>query len=189
MIDKYHFRCHLMSISKILVPEMTKRGYSAAFSTAITAASSAIAPVIPPGINLIIYALIAQTSVAKMFISGYVPGILMCVALMLTVNLISKKRGYLPTREKMSPPRDILIQLKEYCLFNKFCCFNHYYRQCFRTIYELGTYSLSAYKISYGFFRITMAHAYNYQYYDRRYYTTIWLHDVYNLFHNKSISW
>ena len=51
--------------SKILVPEMEKRGYGAAFSTAITAASSAIAPVIPPGINLIIYALIAQASVAQ----------------------------------------------------------------------------------------------------------------------------
>jgi len=99
--------------AKILVPEMEKRGYDKAFSTAITAASSAIAPVIPPGINLIIYALIAQASVAKMFIGGYVPGILMCLSLMAAVNIISRKRGYLPTREKMSPPRDILIQLRE----------------------------------------------------------------------------
>ena len=99
--------------SKILVPEMEKRGYGAAFSTAITAASSAIAPVIPPGINLIIYALIAQASVAQMFIGGYLPGILMCAALMITVNLISRRRGYLPVREKMSPLRDILVQLKE----------------------------------------------------------------------------
>ena len=99
--------------SKILVPEMTKRGYGKAFSTAITAASSSIAPVIPPGINLIIYALIAQVSVAKMFIGGYVPGIMMCIMLMIVVNIISRRRGYLPTRDKMSPPRDILIQLRE----------------------------------------------------------------------------
>ena len=99
--------------SKILVPEMTKRGYDRGFSTAITAASSAIAPVIPPGINLIIYALIAQVSVAKMFIGGYVPGILMCIMLMIVVNIISKRRGYLPTRDKMSPPREIFIQLRE----------------------------------------------------------------------------
>lgn len=99
--------------SKILVPEMEKRGYGPAFSTAITAASSSIAPVIPPGINLIIYALIAQTSVAKMFIGGYVPGILMCIALMVTVHIIAKRRGYKPVREKMSPPKDILLQLKE----------------------------------------------------------------------------
>lgn len=99
--------------SKILVPEMTKRGYDKAFSTAITAASSAIAPVIPPGINLIIYALIAQASVAQMFIGGYVPGILMCIALMVAVNLISKRRGYLPVRDKMSSLKEIFLQLRE----------------------------------------------------------------------------
>jgi tripartite ATP-independent transporter DctM subunit len=99
--------------SKILVPEMEKRGYGRAFSAAITAASSAIAPVIPPGINLIIYALIAQVSVAKMFIGGYVPGILMCIFLMVAVNIISRRRGYLPVRDRMSPVRDIIKQTRE----------------------------------------------------------------------------
>ena len=99
--------------SKILVPEMEKRGYGKAFSTAITAASSSIAPVIPPGINLIIYALIARVSVAKMFIGGYVPGLLMCIALMVTVFLIAKKRGYNPSRERIATPREMLSQLKE----------------------------------------------------------------------------
>lgn len=99
--------------SKIMVPQMTKRGYSAPFASAITAASSAIAPVIPPGINLIIYALIAQVSVAKMFIGGYTPGILMCLALMLTVNFIAKKRNYQPSREKMALPGEIFKQLRE----------------------------------------------------------------------------
>ncbi|TVR86652.1 MAG: TRAP transporter large permease [Spirochaetaceae bacterium] len=98
--------------SKILVPEMEKRGYSAAFSTAITAASSSIAPVIPPGINLIIYALIAQVSVARMFIGGYMPGILMAIALMVTVHIIAVRRGYKPVRDKMSPPGEIFKQLK-----------------------------------------------------------------------------
>ena len=45
---------------KLLVPEMEKRGYSKGFSAAITAASSAITPIIPPGIDLIIYALLAK---------------------------------------------------------------------------------------------------------------------------------
>jgi tripartite ATP-independent transporter DctM subunit len=99
--------------SKILVPEMVKRGYGKAFSAAITAASSAIAPVIPPGINLIIYALIAQVSVAKMFIGGYVPGILMCIFLMVAVNIISRRRGYLPIRDRMSPVKDIIKQTRE----------------------------------------------------------------------------
>lgn len=99
--------------SKILVPEMEKRGYSKGFSTAITAASSAIAPVIPPGINLIIYALIAQVSVGKIFIAGYVPGLIMCLCLMVTVTIISKKRGYKPSREKKATPIEVLRQIKE----------------------------------------------------------------------------
>lgn len=97
--------------AKILVPEMEKRGYGKAFSTAVTAASSAIAPVIPPGINLIIYALIASVSVGKMFIAGYIPGFLMCAALMITVSLISKKRGYTAMRDKMTSPKEVIKQL------------------------------------------------------------------------------
>ncbi|ADQ13964.1 TRAP transporter large permease [Halanaerobium hydrogeniformans] len=98
---------------KILVPEMEKRGYDKAFSTAITAASSAIAPVIPPGINLIIYALIANVSVGKMFIAGYTPALIMAFTLMLTVAVISNKRGYKPSREKKATFKEILIQVKE----------------------------------------------------------------------------
>lgn len=99
--------------SKILVPEMRKRGFSAAFSAAVTAASSSVSPVIPPGTNLIIYALIANVSVSKMFLAGYTPGILMTLALMITVHLISKKRGYLPSRDKMATPKEIAIQFKD----------------------------------------------------------------------------
>lgn len=98
---------------KILVPEMEKRGYDKAFSTAITAASSSIAPVIPPGINLIIYALIANVSVGRMFIAGYTPALIMAATLMLTVSVISKKRGYKPSREKRANLKEVLVQIKE----------------------------------------------------------------------------
>jgi len=91
--------------SKILVPQMQKLGYKKEFSAAITAASSAISPVIPPGIVLIIYALIAQVSVAKVFVAGYVPGLIMAASLMITVSLIARKRGYKPSRiEKAGLP-------------------------------------------------------------------------------------
>lgn len=99
--------------SKILVPQMEKRGYSKAFSSAITAASSSISPIIPPGINLIIYALIAQVSVGKMFAAGYVPGIIMAISLMVTVSIISKKRNYVPSREKRASTKEIFLQLKD----------------------------------------------------------------------------
>lgn len=99
--------------SKILVPEMVARGYDKAFSAAITAASSAIAPVIPPGINLIIYALIARVSVDKIFMAGYVPGLIMCCSLMLAVHFISKRRGYKPSREKRATFREVMRQLRQ----------------------------------------------------------------------------
>ena len=98
---------------KMLVPEMEKRGYSKGFSVAITAASSAATPVIPPGIDLIVYALIAKVSVTKIFMAGYVPGILMAICLMVAVHIISKKRHYLPSREKRATLREILYQTKE----------------------------------------------------------------------------
>lgn len=96
--------------SKILVPEMERKGFSRPFSGAITAASSAISPVIPPGTNLILYALIANVPVGNMFLAAYMPGILMAVALMIVVYIISIKRGYKASRDKMSSPREILKQ-------------------------------------------------------------------------------
>lgn len=96
---------------KILVPEMVKRGYSPAFSAAITAASSAVSPIIPPGIVLIIYSLLANVSVTRMFIAGYTPGILMALAMMITVYIISKKRNYAPSRAKAPTLREIFDQL------------------------------------------------------------------------------
>ncbi len=98
--------------SKILVPQMVKRGMSPAFSAAVTATSSVITPIIPPGIGLIIYAFMADASVGKMFIGGYVPGILLCGALMVAVGIVSKKRDYQPTRARRATGREILRQLR-----------------------------------------------------------------------------
>ncbi len=95
---------------KMLVPEMEKRGYSKGFSAAITAASSAVTPIIPPGIDLIIYALIAQVSVAQMFAAAYLPGFTIAACLMISVHFIAKRRGYLPTREKRASFTEIVKQ-------------------------------------------------------------------------------
>lgn len=94
--------------SKILVPEMVRRGYDVEFSAAVTVASSLITPIIPPGMGLIIYSMAANVSVGRMFASGYVPGILCMVGFMLYVHFISKKRDYAPSREKMGSLSEIL---------------------------------------------------------------------------------
>ena len=85
--------------TKMIVPEMTRLGYDKGFSTVVTAASSCIAPIIPPGIILILYALVADVSITRIFFAGYLPGLLIYVAIAITVAIISKKRNYKPSRE------------------------------------------------------------------------------------------
>ncbi len=96
--------------SKILVPEMEKKGFSKPFSAAITAASSAISPVIPPGTNLILYAIIANVAVGDMFLAAYTPGILMAIALMIAVHIIAVKKGFSPSRDKRASIKEFFIQ-------------------------------------------------------------------------------
>ena len=80
--------------SKMLVPEMEKKGFSKEFSSVVTAASSMITPLIPPGIAMILYGCIADVSIGKLFISGLGVGSLLCITMMVLVGFISKKRGY-----------------------------------------------------------------------------------------------
>ncbi|MBQ8646676.1 MAG: TRAP transporter large permease [Oscillospiraceae bacterium] len=96
--------------ARMLCPEMEKRGYSKAFSAAVSAASSAATPVIPPGVNLIVYTLIAQASLGRTFAAGYVPGIMMSVGMMITTAIIAHKRNYPRTRDKFPPIKEVLKQ-------------------------------------------------------------------------------
>ncbi len=84
--------------AKMLVPEMENKGFSKEFSTVVTAASSMITPLIPPGIAMILYGCIANVSIGKLFVSGLGVGTLLCVSMMLVVWRVSKKRGYAPLR-------------------------------------------------------------------------------------------
>lgn len=86
---------------KILVPEMLKYGYSKPYSAAITAATACITPIIPPGINLVLFACLCECSVGRLLAAGYIPGILLCIAFMILNHFISKKRGYVGGRKKM----------------------------------------------------------------------------------------
>ena len=89
--------------AKMLVPEMEKQGFSKEFSSVVTAASAMITPLIPPGIAMILYGCIADVSIGKLFTSGITVGGTLCIAMMLLVHFISKKRGYVPIRkEKMT---------------------------------------------------------------------------------------
>jgi tripartite ATP-independent transporter DctM subunit len=87
------------SIGPLLIPAMKEEGYDLDFSTAVTASSSVIGPIIPPSIIMIIYASLMDVSVAGLFLAGYAPGLLIAVGLMVLSYFISKKRGY-PVHDK-----------------------------------------------------------------------------------------
>ena len=92
--------------AKMLIPEMTRKGFSLSFSSVVTAASSMITPLIPPGIAMILYGCIANVSIGKLFVSGIGVGGLLCISMMILVGVISKKRHYGKlTTEKLTGER------------------------------------------------------------------------------------
>ena len=86
------------AIGSVLIPSMKRDGYPGAYSAAVTAASSTIGPIIPPSIPLVVYGLISQVSIGKLFLAGAIPGIMMGIYLLVTSFIISHRRGYPATR-------------------------------------------------------------------------------------------
>ncbi len=77
------------ALGKIVVREAERYGYERKFTLACTAASAAFAVMIPPSISFIVYALLTQTSVARLFLAGMVPGILSALAFMVLAYLLA----------------------------------------------------------------------------------------------------
>ncbi len=92
------------AIGAALLPEMERKGYRIADSAALIATAGTIGVVIPPSVPMIIYAMIADQSVAKLFIGGFVPGILMGLVLILFAVYTAKKYNY-PRGEEFSLKR------------------------------------------------------------------------------------
>jgi C4-dicarboxylate transporter, DctM subunit len=64
------------ALGSILIPAMKSRGYSKEFAASVISSSATLAVIIPPSIPMLLYAVIAGTSVVKLFVSGIVPGVL-----------------------------------------------------------------------------------------------------------------
>ena len=79
------------AIGSMLIPAMEKQGYSRKFAAAITAASSVIGPIIPPSGIMIIYAYVMGESVAALFLAGIIPGLMVCISLMVMVRLLANR--------------------------------------------------------------------------------------------------
>jgi C4-dicarboxylate transporter, DctM subunit len=82
------------AIGPILIPAMKKRGYPGPFAAAVNSSAASLAIIIPPSIPMILYAVMAGTSVVKMFVAGIVPGLLGGLSMMALCYWIAVRRGY-----------------------------------------------------------------------------------------------
>ena len=89
------------AIGNVVIPTMEKRGYPRALSAAIVSNAASAAILIPPSIPMIIYAWMAEASVAKLFLAGFVPGFLACAAMMGVVYFYARKLN-LPVEQRFN---------------------------------------------------------------------------------------
>lgn len=99
------------SIGTILIPMMKEKGYDEDFSVGITVTSACQGVIIPPSHNMIIYSLAAGgVSVGRLFLGGFIPGIMLGVALMIISYIFAIKRNY---------PKERRFTLKEAVVITK----------------------------------------------------------------------
>jgi C4-dicarboxylate transporter, DctM subunit len=92
------------ALGSVLIPGMTKRGYPAPLAAAVMSSSATLAVIIPPSIPMILYAVMAGTSVVQLFVAGIVPGIIGAIGLM-GVSSFLAHRYNLPREEAFSMKR------------------------------------------------------------------------------------
>lgn len=83
-----------IAIGKPLIPAMQKAGYDRSFAGAVVAAGAVLGPIIPPSIPMVVYAQMANVSVAKLFFSGIVPGLLLAGGFFFISYLVARRHGY-----------------------------------------------------------------------------------------------
>jgi tripartite ATP-independent transporter DctM subunit len=88
-------------IGKMEIEAMEDAGYDRDFSAAVTAASSTIAPIIPPSTSMVLYGSITGVSIGRLLIGGLFPGIMMGLVMMILVYIISVRRKY-PIMQRVS---------------------------------------------------------------------------------------
>ena len=81
-------------LGNIEIRAMRDHGYSVDFSVGITGASSTIGPIIPPSLPLVIYGVMANTSIGQLFAAGFLPGLLMAATMMVMVAWYAHTKGY-----------------------------------------------------------------------------------------------
>ena len=99
-------------LGAIEIESMQKNGYKSDDAIAVTLASSAIGPIFPPSIPLIIYATVAQVSGLRILLAGVVPGIVLTIVLMAQVGVFARLRDYPRGEINLSWNERFQIQIK-----------------------------------------------------------------------------
>ena len=95
----------------VLLPEMEKRGFKPAFSSAVIASAATVGPIVPPSISFVLLGAIVNISVGQLFLGGVVPGIIMFIAMFGVTWWICRKRNYpLETRATGTERRVAFIE-------------------------------------------------------------------------------
>ena len=90
------------AIGAVMIPSMIQQRYDPAFGGAIAAAGGALGSLIPPSNLMIIYGIVAEQSIPRLFLAGFFPGLIATAALMLVTYLIARKRGYVGVDHEFS---------------------------------------------------------------------------------------
>ena len=90
------------AIGSFMIPAMKEKKYDEGFAAALAASAGTIGIIIPPSIPLVLYGVVVGASIGDLFIAGFLPGILMGIAIMFTCYFIAKKNGYQGTGEKIT---------------------------------------------------------------------------------------
>jgi C4-dicarboxylate transporter DctM subunit len=98
--------------SRVAVPEMKRHGYTRKFATGVVAGSSVLGMLIPPSLLMIVYAVLAEESVGRMFLAGVGPGILLAVAFSITILLLARfRRDFVFTAAEAGPSDEVMSGL------------------------------------------------------------------------------
>jgi tripartite ATP-independent transporter DctM subunit len=85
--------------TRMLGPEMIRRGYSKGYTCSVNVWTSLITPIIPPGIGFILYGTLGQVSIGRLFAGGMVPGLVLTAFYMAAVSWDARRKGFEPGRE------------------------------------------------------------------------------------------
>jgi len=100
------------AIGGLMIPEMERHGYRRDFSAALATASGPIGQMIPPSIPMIIWGVLAEESIARLFLAGIVPGVLIAAGLMMVCYVHARRAG-LRTSDRRATARELGTAISE----------------------------------------------------------------------------